>query len=79
MADWNRDISGNVTTTLVCGVILLRACGDESCIHTNDWTGNAAFPPQKSEQIAVESLSILSWASFVGMPLTAGDSLFRCQ
>lgn len=37
------------------------------------------FLPLKSEQIAVELLSILSWASFVGMPLTAGDSLFRCQ
>lgn len=77
MGDWNKDISGNVTSAFVCGVVLLRACGDESYTGTDDWTGNIF--PLKSEQMVVELLSILSLASFTEMPLTAGDSLFICS
>lgn len=57
--DWSRDISGNVTKALVCGVILLQACDDESCIGTNDWTVNATFSPKIRTNccwIAVNSL-----------------------
>lgn len=47
-------------------------------LHWYRWLDSKHFP-LKSEQIVVELLSVLSLASFMGMPLTAGDSLFICS
>lgn len=46
VGDWNRDISGNMSTTLMCGVILLGACYDVSYVGTNEWTVNVTFSPE---------------------------------
>lgn len=49
-------------------------------LHFYKWPDSkSSILPENLEQLAFELLSILSWGSFVGTPLTAGDSLFRCQ
>lgn len=69
---WNRDISGTVATSLAWGVIFLRVC--------DEWLDSKRNILSESRiKLCLSCCQLSCGVSYMGMPFTAGDSLFRCQ